>query len=123
MLKLTQQQLAQASQPPPQKQYKQEYYLLVGNKRVPLANRQTLIGRNPNATIFVDDHTIAKDHAIIELDENMSHPKLIDRGSVSGCTVNGSKVEKNGSQRLYQSDGIKFGNCKLARLMIYVRPS
>lgn len=41
----------------------------------------------------------------------MGHPKLIDRGSVSGCTVNGQKVEKNGSQRLYQSDGIKFGNC------------
>jgi pSer/pThr/pTyr-binding forkhead associated (FHA) protein len=59
-------------------------------------NRLTVIGRNPNATIFVEDHTIAKDHALIELDENMSNPKLIDRGSVSGCTVNGTKVAKSG---------------------------
>lgn len=89
--------------------YKQDYFLLVGQKKFPLTNRQTLIGRNPNASIFVDDHTIAKDHAIIELDENMMNPKLIDRGSVSGCTVNGTKVEKNGCVKLYQSDGIKFG--------------
>jgi hypothetical protein len=40
-------------------------------------NRQTLVGRNPNATIFVEDHTIAKDHAIIELDENMANPSLV----------------------------------------------
>jgi hypothetical protein len=28
------------------------------------------------ATIQVEDPSIAKDHAIIELDENMSNPKL-----------------------------------------------
>ena len=55
----------------------QEYFLQFGQKRLPIINRQTLIGRNPNSGIFVDDHSIAKDHAIIELDENMLNPKLV----------------------------------------------
>jgi pSer/pThr/pTyr-binding forkhead associated (FHA) protein len=50
--------------------------LVAGNKKYPLFTRVTLIGRNPTAAIFVDDHTIAKDHAVIELDENMANPKL-----------------------------------------------
>jgi pSer/pThr/pTyr-binding forkhead associated (FHA) protein len=53
------------------------YFLQFGQKKFPLLNRQTLIGRNPNSTIFVEDHTIAKDHAIIELDENMANPVLV----------------------------------------------
>lgn len=69
-----------------------------------------MVGRNPNATIFVEDHTIAKDHAIIEMDENMANPFLVDRGSVSGCTVNGHKVAKGGKQKLYSNDSIKFGS-------------
>jgi len=33
---------------------------------------------------------------------------------VSGCQVNGIKVEKNGEQKLYNGDQIKFGNCKIS---------
>jgi len=54
-----------------------EYSLQFGTKRLPLLNRQTLIGRNPNATVYVDDHSIAKDHALIEIDENNLNPKLV----------------------------------------------
>lgn len=57
--------------------YKQDYYLQIGNKRIPLINRQTLIGRNPNAAIFVEDTSIAKDHAILEFDETMLNAKLM----------------------------------------------
>ena len=64
-------------QTPPRPTGKLEYFLIVGQKRYPLVNKQTLIGRNPHSTIFVDDHSIAKDHAIIEMDQQMINPKLM----------------------------------------------
>lgn len=56
---------------------KPNYYISFGTKRIPLVNRQTLVGRNTMATIQVGDPSIAKDHAIIELDETMANPTLM----------------------------------------------
>jgi hypothetical protein len=56
---------------------KPNYYIKFGQKKIPLLHRQTLVGRNPNALLHVEDHTIAKDHAIFELDELMANPILM----------------------------------------------
>eukprot|EP00347_Sterkiella_histriomuscorum_P009212 403342098 len=40
-------------------------------------------------------------------------PQLIDKGSVNGCTINGKKLEKGGTQPLRNGDSIKFGKYAL----------
>ena len=92
---------------------KTEHYLFLGQKKIPLIHKQTIIGRNPNATIFIEDNTVAKEHAIIQFNEDFREPLLIDKGSVKGCQVNGKLIPKNGQMRLYNGDFIKFGNYPL----------
>ncbi|CDW76964.1 fha domain containing protein [Stylonychia lemnae] len=89
---------------------RKEFILQVGNKKIPLLNKLTIIGRNPGATIFIDDVSLAKEHANIQLNDQFDQPVLIDKGSVNGCTVNGKKLSKNSEQKLKNNDTIKFGN-------------
>jgi len=51
--------------------------LEMGSKRIPLLNKLTVIGRNPNATVHVEDQSIAKEHCLIQLDDNFSSPVLM----------------------------------------------
>jgi hypothetical protein len=46
-------------------QDKTEYFLQIGPKRIPLIHKQTILGRNPNVTITIDDTSIAREHAVI----------------------------------------------------------
>jgi hypothetical protein len=39
--------------------------LKVGAKVIPLLNKTTLIGKNPNLTVCIEDPSIAKEHAAI----------------------------------------------------------
>lgn len=92
---------------------KNEYYLMLGQKKIQLLHKQTIIGRNPNATIYIEDHSIAKEHAIIQLNQDNNEPTLVDRGSVAGCKINGKQIPKNSLKRIYNGDCIKFGNYPL----------
>ena len=44
---------------------RKEYLLVQGNKKIPLLNKLTIIGRNPNSTVLIEDQSIAKEHAQI----------------------------------------------------------
>lgn len=56
---------------------RKEFALLVENKKIPLINKLIIIGRNPNATIHIDDQSIAKEHALIQLNETFDRPILM----------------------------------------------
>ncbi len=53
---------------------RKQFFLQVGAKRIPLINKITVIGRNPSATVHVDDQTVAKEHAYIQLNEAFDDP-------------------------------------------------
>ena len=56
---------------------RKEFYLQAGNKKISLVNKQTIIGRNPNATIHIEDISLAKEHAIIQLNDQFDAPILM----------------------------------------------
>lgn len=86
---------------------------MLGQKKIPLIHREITIGRNPNGTIYIDEPSIAKEHAIIVFNDSFEEPLLVDRGSVSGCKVNQKQLEKNSKKRIYSGDYIQFGNYPL----------
>lgn len=92
---------------------KKEYYFSVGQKRIQIIHKQNSIGRNPNGTVYIDEPSIAKEHAILVFNDSFEEPTLIDRGSVSGIKINNKPLPKNSKQRIYNGDFIKFGNYPL----------
>ena len=61
---------------------------LESSKRVPLVYKQTVIGRNPNLMIHVNDISVSSKHAEIELTDDFKKAYLIDKGALNGCYIN-----------------------------------
>jgi len=52
----------------------------------------TSAGRHPNADIFLDDVTVSRRHA--EFRRTLAGFELVDLGSMNGCFLNGTRVDK-----------------------------
>jgi len=67
------------------------YYVLTGDRRVPLRDGENLIGRVPWATITVDEPQVSRRHARILVDGSTA--VLEDLGSKNGTYLNGRPAE------------------------------
>lgn len=70
----------------------------------------TTVGRAPDATVFLDDVTVSRAHAVFE---RRPGPEWFvrDVGSLNGTYVNGEQVDET---KLAQGDEVQVGRFKLA---------
>lgn len=74
----------------------------------PLRADRTSVGRHPDSTIFLDDVTVSRNHAVVERDGAAWY--IVDRGSLNGTYVNRRRVER---QLLTDGDKLQIGKYKL----------
>lgn len=68
---------------------KPRYRVIVRGVEIPLGTGENLIGRKPEAAIFIDDASVSREHARITVGDNAL---LEDLGSKNGTFVNGRRV-------------------------------
>jgi pSer/pThr/pTyr-binding forkhead associated (FHA) protein len=61
---------------------------LQSNRRTPLVHKVTIIGRNPNLLVQVNDVSVSSKHASIEMNDEFSKAYLQDKGALNGCWIN-----------------------------------
>ena len=69
------------------------------------------IGRTPDASVFLDDVTVSRNHALLVRREDGFY--IDDLGSLNGTYVNRRRIE---SHRLEDGDEIQIGKYKLSYL-------
>jgi hypothetical protein len=69
------------------------------------------IGRRPESTVFLDDVTVSRDHAVIVRRNGTYY--LDDGGSLNGTYVNRVRID---SQRLEHGDEVQIGKYRLTFL-------
>ncbi len=77
----------------------------------PLRGERMVIGRSPDAEIFLDDVTVSRDHAVLVRRSGAWF--LDDSGSLNGTYVNRRRIE---SHRLQNGDELQVGKYKLTYL-------
>ena len=77
----------------------------------PLRGERLMIGRSPDAEIFLDDVTVSRDHA--QLVRRSGEWYLDDSGSLNGTYVNRRRID---SHRLEDGDELQVGKYKLTYL-------
>ena len=77
----------------------------------PLQGERMMIGRSPDAAIFLDDVTVSRDHAVLVRRSGAWF--LDDSGSLNGTYVNRRRVD---SHRLEDGDELQIGKYKLTYL-------
>ena len=77
----------------------------------PLRGERLMIGRSPDAEIFLDDVTVSRDHA--QLVRRSGDWYLDDSGSLNGTYVNRRRID---SHRLEDGDELQVGKYKLTYL-------
>ena len=86
-----------------------EWTLLLNNriiKRFTIDNGASItIGRSPDASVFIDNAAISRQHATLELKAGQYF--INDHNSLNGTMVNGNKIE--GSTQISADDTIKIG--------------
>jgi pSer/pThr/pTyr-binding forkhead associated (FHA) protein len=70
---------------------------------------QTPVGRNPDSSVFLDDITVSRAHAVFERREGAWFVR--DLGSLNGTYVNGEQVDET---VLATGDEVQIGKFKLA---------
>src|ERR671917_1518137 len=77
----------------------------------PLRGDRMLIGRTPEADVFLDDVTVSRDHATLVHRQGAWY--LDDSGSLNGTYVNRSRID---SHKLEDGDELQIGKYKLTYL-------
>ena len=77
----------------------------------PLQGERMMIGRSPEAEIFLDDVTVSRDHAVLV--RRSGEWFLDDSGSLNGTYVNRRRID---SHRLEDGDELQIGKYKLTYL-------
>lgn len=80
-------------------------------ERFELALGTLTIGRDPGADIFLNDVTVSREHAVLEISE--SGVALKDTGSLNGTFVNGERVC---DAQLHVGDQVQVGRFQMAFL-------
>ena len=69
-------------------------------RRIPLVHKVTVIGRNPNLLVQVNDVSVSSKHASVEMNDEFTRAYLQDKGALNGCWINDQKVTANAKKRL-----------------------
>jgi hypothetical protein len=76
------------------------------------SGERTLIGRQPDCDIFLDDVTVSRKHAI--LIDSGGEFRVEDQGSLNGTFLNKKRIE--GSARVEDGDELQIGKYRLTFL-------
>lgn len=79
--------------------------------RFPLEKRETTVGRNPDADVFLDDITVSRKHAVFVTDGEVTSVR--DDGSLNGTYVNRVRIDQ---AALASGDEVQVGKFKLVYL-------
>jgi pSer/pThr/pTyr-binding forkhead associated (FHA) protein len=79
--------------------------------RFPLEQRETTVGRNPDADVFLDDITVSRKHAVFVTEGQATTVR--DAGSLNGTYVNRARIEE---AVLASGDEVQVGKFKLVYL-------
>jgi hypothetical protein len=82
------------------------YKLRRGSQEVALTPGTWVVGRTPNAGVYVPDPMVSRRHALIRVARN--HLDVLDLGSRNGTYLNGQLVR--GARGLFPGDRLKFGS-------------
>ena len=74
----------------------------------PLSADRISVGRHPDSTIFLDDVTVSRNHAVVEREGSAWY--IVDKGSLNGTYVNRRRAER---QLLTDGDELQIGKYKL----------
>ena len=85
------------------------FWLVRGRRRMPLEIGETIIGRDPAATLWIDDKSISRRHARIVVAGDTA--TLEDLGSKNGTQLRGAKI--TGTMPLSDGDRILIGSVPL----------
>ncbi len=77
----------------------------------PLAGERVVVGRSPEADVFLDDVTVSRSHAVVSRDD--AGYTIEDDGSLNGTYVNRRRVEK---ASLEDGDEVQIGKYRLTFL-------
>ena len=83
------------------------------NRRIPLIHKQTIVGRNTNLLLNINDISVSTKHAIIEYNNDFTKLYIIDQGAKNGIYINQQLVEPLGKKRMHHGDKVTFGNSKI----------
>jgi FHA domain-containing protein len=89
----------------------------LGTRLIPLRQKTTHIGRGLTADIRLDDHRIARLHAIIT--NRPEGARLLDGRSADGTLVNGARVL---AAELHDGDAIQLGPIAVSYVEVLVLP-
>lgn len=73
-------------------------------------NTEVSIGRHPESSVFLDDVTVSRRHAVVQMVEEQGGFVVRDVGSLNGTYVNQERVEE---QLLVSGDEVQVGKFKL----------
>jgi len=79
--------------------------------RFPLEQRETTVGRNPDADVFLDDITVSRKHAVFVTEGQVTTVR--DAGSLNGTYVNRTRIDE---AVLSSGDEVQVGKFKLVYL-------
>jgi hypothetical protein len=57
-------------------------------RRIPLLYKQTVVGRNPNLMVHVNDISVSSKHAEIKMSDDFKKAYLLDKGALNGSQIN-----------------------------------
>src|SRR4051812_24232005 len=78
------------ARPPRRPDVSRSYRVVVGDRELALESGEHIVGRSPDAAIFVDDSGVSRQHACITIDANGA--TLADLGSKNGTTLDGNTL-------------------------------
>lgn len=84
---------------------------LKSGKRIELVHRQTVIGRNPNLMVNVQDISISSKHAMIDISPDFTKAYLVDLQPQNGSFLNNQRLDPAQRKRLHHNDLLQFGAC------------
>ena len=80
-------------------------------KRIELVHRQTVVGRNPNLMINVQDISVSSKHAMIDINPDFTKAYIVDLQAQNGTFLNNQRLEPAQRKRLQHNDMLSFGAC------------
>lgn len=80
-------------------------------ERFYLDRERLTIGRDPACDIFLNDITVSRNHAVLEV--SSGEVSVADAGSLNGTYVNGASVD---SATLHSGDGLQVGRFQMVFL-------
>jgi DNA-binding winged helix-turn-helix (wHTH) protein len=68
------------------------FHVVLGDRNIALGAGENIVGRSPDAAVFVDDAGVSRHHARITIDGRVA--TLDDLGSKNGTILDGEKIER-----------------------------